>query len=73
MVSNIDCRMGNTYLIAAGIQVRQKFAVDEVLCVVDNRKHNGLWHHISRCFRNDFHVGIDQVADCFNLALQLWI
>lgn len=61
------------YLISAGIQMCQQFAVDKVFAVVNNKKHDGLRHQISRCLRYDAHVTVDQVANGLDLTLQLWV
>lgn len=62
-----------TNLIAARIQMSQQLSINEIFRVIHDQIHNGLWHHIAGGFRDNLHVRIDQIANGFNLSLQLWI
>ena len=35
--------------------------------------HNNFRHKVSRHLVDDFHVGIDQIADRLDLSLELWV
>ena len=62
-----------SYLVATCVKMRQQFPVDEIFCVVYNQIHNRFRHHIKCRLYDNFHVGIDQVADGFHLSFQLRI
>lgn len=51
----------------------QQFAVDEVFAIVDDKHHDSLRYHVASSFCNDFHVRVNQITNCFNLTLQLWV
>ena len=59
----------NTNRVSRCVKVGQQFRHDEILRVIDHQVHDGFGHEIPRCFRYNFHVGIHQVADRFNLKI----
>ena len=51
----------------------EKLAVDEGLDVVNHEEHDGFRHQVSARLGDNFHVGVDEVADGLNLTLELRI